>query len=151
VQQAKKAMAEAEAMHRQNELARKAHEMKRAGASWWDISEQLGITEYAASQLVADRIRQASELVNRGDKLAALDLEVETLNEMQWAIYARVRKGDLKAIETVLKIQAQRVKFLGLEDVQQGAGSTTLVVSGDSAAYIAALQEGARQRELEAG
>jgi|JI8StandDraft_1071087.scaffolds.fasta_scaffold00464_6 orotate phosphoribosyltransferase-like protein len=144
-------MAEADAMHRQNELARKAHEMKRAGASWWDIAEELGITEFAASTLVSERIRAAADLVDRGSKLEMLDLELERLDEMQWAIYGRARKGDLKAIETVLKIQEKRVKYAGLEDLQAGAGSTTLVVSGDSAAYIAALQEGAKQRELEAG
>jgi orotate phosphoribosyltransferase-like protein len=145
----RKALEEADNLERTNQLALKAYRMRKRGASWWDIAEELKITEEAASTLVRHKIREAAALVDRGAKLELLQLEIERLDEMQWAVYDKATKGDLKAVETVLKIQAQRVRFMGL-DTDDNLDATTIVVSTDPTEYIRALKEARLNREIEA-
>ena len=42
-------------------------------------------------------------------------MEIERLDAMLFAIWKKVEKGDLNAIETALKISARRCKILGID------------------------------------
>lgn len=138
----RKAIADAEDRERQAKLAKRAHQLRTEGATWWEIAETLKITEEAASSLVSDRIRAAAALVDEGSKRQILTMELDRLDALQRAIWATALTGDTRAIETALKIMNQRSKLLGLDDAMSGNQVTnnTIVVPGNPVEYVAALR-----------
>lgn len=103
-------------LERQNEQARKALELRRAGKSLFEIAEELQLTEYAVTGLVHRAIAEASALVNSATKTELLALEVQRLDQLQTAVWDAALSGDLKAVETTIKLIQARTKLLGLED-----------------------------------
>lgn len=145
----KKANSAAILMEKQNEQARRALAMRKMGRSWWDISETLGISENQASQLVSVAINEAAALVNEGMKRSLLAMEVERLDDLQAAIWSDAIGGDLKAVETTLKIIQARAKVLGLDNIQTtSVTNNTIVVAGTSEEYIAALRQVAAHQPM---
>lgn len=137
----KKALAEAEERDKRNQLAIRAHQMRREGVAWWDIAEKLGITEHAAAALVSERIAAASELVDAGAKRMLLTMELDRLDQLQQAVWFDAIGGDTKAVETCLKIIDKRSKLLGLENATgQQVTNNTIVVPGNTVEYVAALR-----------
>lgn len=123
------------------QMAKRAHQMRREGMSWWDIAETLKITEYAASALVSERIRAAAELVDEHAKREMLTMEIDRLDQLQRAVWTDAIGGDRQAVETCLKIIQTRSKILGLDQATDTSTTVnTIVVPGNSAEYIAALQ-----------
>lgn len=92
----------------------KALALRRVGASYQQIGEALGITPSGAYRSVA---RVLARLRKTSDETAEeiRQQELMRLDEMQFALYPTARRGDTKAIETILKIQARRAKLLGLD------------------------------------
>ena|SRR5579884_2523652 len=88
--------------------------LRKAGFTFEAIGQALGISPQRAFQLVdeelraisAQRAEQATELVR---------MEQERLDELQAAVWAKAKGGDLDAIAVVLKISARRSKLLGLD------------------------------------
>jgi len=139
--QTKKAVADAEANHRRNELATRAYQLKTEGMSWWDIAEELGITEQSAHMLVSERITLAAELVDIGAKRSILTMELERLDKLQRAVWANAMSGDVRSVEAVLKVIDKRAKLLGLEEVTSSSvTANTIVVPGNPLEYVAALR-----------
>lgn len=137
----KKALAEAEERARLNDLAMRAHRMRREGVAWWDIAENLGVTEHVASRLVSERIAAAAELVDHGQRRELLTMEIDRLDQLQRAVWQDAIGGDVRAVDTCLKIIDKRAKLLGLENaVGQTVTNNTIVVPGNNSEYIAALQ-----------
>lgn len=137
----KKALVEAEAVARKNDLAIRAHQMRREGIAWWDIAEELGITEQVAARLVSDRIAAAAELVDQGQRRTLLTMELDRLDQLQRAVWADAIGGDTRAVETALKIIDKRAKLLGLENATgQTVTNNTIVVPGNTIEYVAALR-----------
>lgn len=123
------------------QMAKRAHQLRREGRSWWDIAEILGITEYAANRLVADRIAAAAELVDEHAKRELLTMEIDRLDTLQNAIWGDAVNGDRAAVETCLKIIQTRSKILGLDQATgQQVTNNTIVVPGNPSEYIAALK-----------
>lgn len=145
----KKANSAALLMEKQNEMARRALSMRKMGRSWWDIAESLQISENQASQLVSHAINQAAALVDEGMKRSLLAMEVERLDDLQAAIWADALGGDLKAVETTLKIIQARAKVLGLDNIQTtSVTNNTIVVAGTSEEYVAALKRVAAHQPM---
>jgi len=140
--QTNKAIVEAEKRERQTKLAKKAHQLRTEGASWFEIAEELKITENVASSLVADRVRAAAALVDEGAKRQILSLELERLDALQRSIWSTAITGDARAIDTALKIMAARAKLLGLDEAINANQVTnnTIVVPGNPVEYVAALR-----------
>ena len=137
----KKALAEAEARERRNQMAIRAHQMRREGVPWWDIAEALGITEQAASLLVSERIAAAADLVDVGQRRTLLTMELDRLDQLQRAVWTDALGGDTRAVETCLKIIDKRAKLLGLENANgQTVTNNTIVVPGNTVEYVAALR-----------
>lgn len=137
----KKALVEAEARARKNDLAIRAHQMRREGVPWWDIAEELGITEQVAARLVSDRIAAAAELVDQGQRRTLLTMELDRLDQLQRAVWADAIGGDTRAVETALKIIDKRARLLGLENATgQTVTNNTIVVPGNTVEYVAALR-----------
>lgn len=140
--QTKQAIADAEKNERQAKLAKQAHQLRTEGASWFEIAEELRVTEDVASTLVANRVRAAAALVDEGSKRQILSLELERLDVLQRSVWTTAITGDTRSIDTALKIMAARAKLLGL-DVGMNANqvtNNTIVIPGNPVEYVAALR-----------
>ena len=137
-----KAVTAAQVIEAQNLQARQAYLLRQQGKSWWDIAEALGISERTAQIRVDEAISVAASMVDEFAKRSLLAMEVGRMDALQDAFWATAIGGDVKAAELVLKISAQRSKLLGLDVIADPSSLThhTVIVSGTSAEYIAALQ-----------
>jgi hypothetical protein len=113
-----------------------------AGASWPEIARALGYSDGAqarkavASNVTEWKLENAAELIR---------MELERLDMLQLVVWRQARQGDLKSIETVLKIMSQRAKYLGLDDGNKAeddgdATKGVIVIGGDSEEYIEAIK-----------
>ena len=86
--------------------------LRKAGASYEQIAQQLAFVDRGAAYR---SVTAALRALGRDDAGEVLDLELSRLDEMQLAVWPAARRGDIKAIETVLKLQDRRAKYLGLD------------------------------------
>lgn len=148
----KKANSAALLMEQQNEKARQALEMRKAGQTWWYIAEKLKITETAASNLVSQAITAAANMVDEGAKRSLLALEIERLDELQRAVWTDAVTGDIRAVEAALKIIQARSKVLGLDNISNSTvTNNTIVVAGTSEQYVNALRQIAQKTYIPEG
>lgn len=85
--------------------------LRLAGLTYEQIGERLGISKEGARNLINRTLQQA-------ENLAAAELrELETarLDRAQAAIWTRVLEGDLRAVDTFLRISRRRSDLLGLD------------------------------------
>lgn len=97
---------------------RQVLELRRAGATYTQIGEQIGISESAAARYV----RRAYERLcaETSETTAEMrQIETERLDAMLLSIWPRVRKGELIAIDRALSIHSARSKLYGLEVKEQ--------------------------------
>ena len=91
-------------------------------------------------------ITVASSLVDNAYKRELLSMELDRLDDLQRAVWQDAINGDLKAVETALKIIQTRAKVLGLDNVQSATvTNNTIVVAGTSEEYINALRQAAQK------
>ena len=93
-----------------------ALELRKAGATYREIGNALGISDVGAAKALRRAIRKLNE---RTVEQAAVvrRLELERLDRMQLALWNRatdIKNPDLKAVDRVLKIMDHRAKLLGL-------------------------------------
>jgi hypothetical protein len=81
------------------------------GYTFEQIGDQLGVTRQAAHQMVLEGL--AATLQEPSDELRTL--EVSRLDQMLVKVYEDAVKGDIRAIDSVLKIQERRAKLLGID------------------------------------
>jgi orotate phosphoribosyltransferase-like protein len=138
----KKANNAALALEKENKLAMEAYQLRQAGVSWWDIAEQLKISEQYASNLVQHKIKEAARLVDEGIKKSMLTMEIDRLDSLQKAVWNDAMLGDRQAVETALKIIMARAKVLGLDAIPTSTvTNNTIVVSGTPDEYVNALKK----------
>ena len=96
------------------ELKKTAYKLRITGLSYRRIGDQLGISHVTAFVWVKETLealrKECKELAE-----TYRDMELERLDEAQTAIYNKVLKGDVAAIDRLLKIQERRSKLLGLD------------------------------------
>ena len=91
----------------------KAFDLRKAGASYEQISKQLkygGATHAREDILKGIRDRLPVETVKE-----QVTLELATLDAMQLGIYTKATHGDPQAIDRVIRIQERRSAYLGLD------------------------------------
>jgi len=84
-----------------------------AGMTYRDIAEGLKVSigtissdmKVILKRLQAEQLKEASEIVL---------IEIRRIDVALNAIFDKVRGGDLSAIDTMIKLQSQRAKYLGL-------------------------------------
>lgn len=89
--------------------------LRLAGMDYQTIAERL---DYADRGAASKDVHRALEANLEAESVAAAtlrELEVQRLDRMQAAAWAKAAKGDLKAIETVLKVIDRRARLLGLD------------------------------------
>ena len=130
---------------KQDDVARSAYRMRRAGLSYFQIAENLGVPEARLPKLMHKAIQVAADLVSIGDKQELLALEVERIDEIQAGVYADAISGDIRAAELVLKCIHDRVDMLDLKlqrtpEQQSFNVISSVVVPANDDTYAAALR-----------
>lgn len=103
-----------------------------AGSNYRDIAEALGVSPATICKdfkaILADWRKQTNEII--GDWVP---LELGRLDTALKAIWDDVRKGDLRAIDRMVKIMERRAKLLGLDAPakQEQVGEIILRVKRD--------------------
>lgn len=91
-----------------------AVELRRAGRSYREIARQVGIGVASAHRLVAAAIAEARTTVQE-DVVELRALELSRLDGMLGGLWPQARRGNLGAVDRVLKIMERRAKLLGLD------------------------------------
>jgi hypothetical protein len=89
--------------------------LRLAGMDYQTIADRL---DYSSRGAASKDVHRALEENLEAESAAAQtlrELEVQRLDRMQAAAWAKAAKGDLKAIETVLKVIDRRCRLLGLD------------------------------------
>lgn len=93
----------------------RALELRRAGATFDQIAEQVG---YASRGKAHDAVMAALADVIREPAEKTLALELDRLDALTVALWPKVRRGDEKAVQAVLRVMERRAKLLGLDDFE---------------------------------
>lgn len=117
--------------------------MRLAGVKWWDIAEELKISEAEAKATVAERIDEVAAMVDYHEKREFLSLELDRLDALQAAMWTEAMEGKVSAVQAVLAVMDRRAKWLGFAEPEKSQAITTntIVIPGNSRDYIAALQQ----------
>lgn len=92
---------------------RRALQLRAAGANFDRIAEQIGYdNKGSAYRAVAQELRQLCQ--EPAEEVR--DLELARLDQMQAALWPQAMRGQLGAIDRVLKIMERRARYLGLDE-----------------------------------
>lgn len=108
----------------------RALELRKAGLTFQQIADQLGIRKQSAHEHVTvamERLRAESDQAVR--ELVAL--EAARLDQLQAGLWRDAVRGDVPAVTAVLRVMERRARLLGLDaDPNVGAtGQVTVEVS----------------------
>jgi hypothetical protein len=95
--------------------AQQALALRREGFDFDAIAEQLGYADRSGAWKAIDKLLQRRAKESDADADAVRALELERLDAMLRALWGKVVKGDLPAIESALHIVTRRSKLLGLD------------------------------------
>ena len=111
-----------------------------AGHDYDAIAVQVGFTHRASAWRAVDEAL-AQRVADNADQYRALTMaRLEKLLASHWV--DATEHADTRAADLILKVLAQQVKLLGLDQQGQAADQVqTLVIGGTSAEYVAALQQ----------
>lgn len=96
------------------ERARKALDLKIAGATYQRIGDTLGMSRSGAAKAVERAMRDLREEV-REAAAELREIESARLDRMLLGIWQKARSGDLAAIDRVLRIMERRARLYGLD------------------------------------
>lgn len=94
-------------------------QMRLAGIDFDTIAERLGYSSRNHATKDLTRTLEANVAAERTAVEALREVETRRLDRLQAAAWSAAIQGDLRAIETVLKVVAQRCKLLGLDAPQR--------------------------------
>lgn len=94
------------------ERARQALELRKAGISYPQIAKELG---YKSPSGAFDAIEGAIKRTLAEPAAAVLALELRRLDDMIFAVWPAVKRGDDKAILAALRVMHRRAQYLGLD------------------------------------
>ena len=97
-----------------------ATELRRAGASYEEIGRALGISKQNAHRLVTRALAKA--LRDHAEHIRII--EEERLDKIQRAAWPAAMRGEVVAINTVLRVMERRAKMLGLDAPTQTTANT---------------------------
>lgn len=126
---------------------REAYEMRKAGASYDMIAERL---HYSSAQSAANAVKRFVQRVETETAGELRTLGNERLNSMLMVAYSKALKGDLQAMDRVLRIQSELDARNGVQDSSSGnvnVGQAVIVVGGTEQEYVQALQDAAARQQ----
>ncbi|WP_280244948.1 MULTISPECIES: helix-turn-helix domain-containing protein [Nocardia] len=124
-----------EAIAKRERMAR-ALKLRKSGATYRQIGEQLGVSISTAHEYVRDALAE----VTKEPAETVLALELERLDGMLLGIAKQANSGDLKAIDRALRIMVRRDRLTGLDALAilriQGEGREMAAVDQFHAAML---------------
>lgn len=110
-----------------DERRAKALELHLAGATYDAIAQAVG---YASRSGAHKAVQEALTDLGRPISGTALDTELARLDAMLTGLWPKARRGDVQAVDRVLKISERRSALLAMEDSanqkQEAIGESTL-------------------------
>lgn len=91
-----------------------ALELRRSGLSFREIAQEMGIGVKTASEYVQAELLELRDKTQLDASLIR-DVELERCDYMLSRIWNAVKRGEVDAVLTALKIQERRAKLLGLD------------------------------------
>jgi hypothetical protein len=124
------------------EPAYDAYVMRQAGYSWGQVAEKCGYSTAKSAQVAVTGYLQRGALAKSEQwRNEALELELDRLDTLQLVVWPEAMGGDLKAVETILKIMNHRAKLLQLDvPSDKNDGARTLIVMGNTEEYVESLR-----------
>lgn len=110
--------------------------LRKAGASYQQIAEQCGYNDRSAAH---HSVTRALRAMGREDAEDVLELELARLDDMTTAVWPVARRGDLKAIDTVLKLQDRRAKYLGLDSSEARTAAAAERIAGAQETQVSVI------------
>lgn len=89
--------------------------LRLAGMDFDTIAERLRYANRGAASKDIHRALEANRIEERQQVETLREVEGQRLDRLQAAVWAKAIKGDLKAVETVLKVIAHRTRLYGLD------------------------------------
>ena len=128
-----------------------AYKQRQSGASWEQIAEDNGYSSADSAMTAVNTYLQRSALSQSEEwRREALQLELDRFDSLNVIAWDQAMAGDLRAVDTVLKIMGHRAKLLQLDvPTNTNDGMRTLIVMGDTEEYVKSLKQVATE-ELEA-
>jgi len=121
------------------ERAYRAYQKRLGGEDWRVIARDL---EYPSPRTAE---REVELLVEKSLKVASDDrkqevvsLELDRLDALQNAVWGMAISGELKAVDTTLKIMQHRARLLQLGEESKDSQTTTVIVAGED--YVETLR-----------
>lgn len=104
--------------------------MARArGMDWAEIAELEEYNSPADARLsVTAYIQRAAMVIDEAQRVEALNMTMLRLDVLLQKAWAQVDQGDLKAIDTCLRIIMQQAKLWGFEDRTERVTNNTVIV-----------------------
>lgn len=97
---------------RQTEQSLKALELRKAGATYEMIAQQLGYASKSSAFTAVSRLMNKSR--REGGK-EAFEMELRRLDDLLMSVWPAARQGELSAIDRALRIMERRAKLMGLD------------------------------------
>lgn len=125
------------------EKSYQAYNLKMAGLSMSEIAERL---EYPSANAVVMAIRAHIQEDARGQtsefRQNLLQMELDRLDFMLSRIWPQIEHGDLKAVDSGIKIVQTQARIAGIDQIDASTKvQTVLVVGGEERDYVAKLKE----------
>ncbi len=115
------------------ERRRKALDLRKAGASYDAIAQQLRLSGSGSAYKIVQAALKATYREPADD---VRKLELERLDRLTLALWSRAQQGETEAIDRVLKLMDRRAKLLGLDapaksesEVRQTGGISTVILN----------------------
>ena len=127
------------------ERRRKAIEMRRGGAEWADIGRELGYggkSEKAQAAAASTDVRRALKHLVEEPAEEMKAEEVSRLNAMLVGLWPAARRGNVAAVDRVLRIMERRARYFPLEVPRTFEGKLTGELDAEISALVAELADG---------
>jgi len=120
--------------------AYRAYKKRLSGESWSDIANSLRYPNPTKAKREVDNlIAKAAHVATDEMRREVVVLELDRLDALQSAVWGMAIGGDLKAVDSVLKIMGHRARLLQLGEEAHGNTVNTIIVSSDD--YAESLKE----------
>lgn len=117
-----------------------AYKMRLGGENTQVIAKKLGYPNgRRVMQAINNLIDKAIDVASDDRKREIIELELERLDALQSAAWGMAMTGDLKAIDSVLKVMQHRARLLSLGEEKDTATSNTVIISAED--YATTLKE----------
>ena len=123
-------------------------ELRRAGVTWEKIALETGFKNASGAYKMYQR---AAERMVRPHLDEYRDMQLDRLERMHMAVWPRAKDGDLRAIDTALRIGDREAKLLGLEAPTKITAEVTVYEGQQLIEHTARIIELVRQSRLAPG